>query len=446
MLVVDSLDGNVSFYCPDTLVFLMTSRPSPRRKVSSLDRCTFWNSPWINTWPRIRKLGSDWQEVVSSTLLLLTMALGSSLVRVRFSSNWYQRLHDSIRFRSRPSIRRSWRHGQGPKIRLDSHSRYQSALFGMFRSIESDENHSLPIEQRISVFHHLFRNLLTIFWRRAKSNTGFQSMIAILFQFFLGQQTRNTYTHTHTRTNKVFLSTINDLVNIPKNPKINMKLMLTEKNASEERKTTTCRNVRLDSPFRRYKINHDYSYGLWNRLLLGLSDTKTKLKLNDRQSEREREIWFELPRIFVVLSLLHIVTVAVRGAVGMDGDEETAVIDDCLHLVHLNSSFFFTLVKPTQTRWNHRSHASQQTPAKEKRSVSFSTSESDWHLMDDPLGFIQAPPSTAHSSSPPPVIVDFFVDSWLSSSEINKGLLSCSRSDFGDDFITGCWRSTIDET
>lgn len=138
----------------------------------------------------------------------------------------------------------------------------------MLRSVESDENHSLPIEQLIFVFHHLFCNPLTIVWRRSKSNTrlpvDFQSMIDILFQFLLGQQTRNTYTHTHTRTrtNKVFLSTINDLVNIPTNQRINMKLMVTEKNAGEERKTTTCRNVRLDSPFRRYKINHDYSYGL----------------------------------------------------------------------------------------------------------------------------------------------------------------------------------------
>ena len=74
--------------------------------------------------------------------------------------------------------------------------------------------------------------------------------------------------------------------------------------------------------------------------------------------------------------------------------------------------------------------------------------ECNWHLIDDPLGLRQVPPSTAHSSSPPPPLVEvlsFFVGS-LSSSEINKGLLSWSISDFGEDLIIVCWMSIIEET
>ncbi len=40
----------------------------------------------------------------------------------------------------------------------------------------------------------------------------------------------------------------------------------------------------------------------------------------------------------------------VKGIVGVEIDDDTVDSDDCLQRVHLNSSFFFTLVKPTQTR------------------------------------------------------------------------------------------------
>ena len=40
----------------------------------------------------------------------------------------------------------------------------------------------------------------------------------------------------------------------------------------------------------------------------------------------------------------------VKGIVGVDIEFVTVDIDDCLQRVHLNSSFFLTLVKPTQTR------------------------------------------------------------------------------------------------
>jgi hypothetical protein len=40
----------------------------------------------------------------------------------------------------------------------------------------------------------------------------------------------------------------------------------------------------------------------------------------------------------------------VKGIVGVEIEDDTVDIDDCLHRVHLNSSFFLTLVKPTQTR------------------------------------------------------------------------------------------------
>jgi hypothetical protein len=36
--------------------------------------------------------------------------------------------------------------------------------------------------------------------------------------------------------------------------------------------------------------------------------------------------------------------------VGVEVEDATVDNDDCLHFTHLNSSFFFTLVKPTQTR------------------------------------------------------------------------------------------------
>ena len=40
----------------------------------------------------------------------------------------------------------------------------------------------------------------------------------------------------------------------------------------------------------------------------------------------------------------------VEGIVGFEVDDDTVDVDNCLHCAHLNSSFFFTLVKPTQTR------------------------------------------------------------------------------------------------
>jgi hypothetical protein len=40
----------------------------------------------------------------------------------------------------------------------------------------------------------------------------------------------------------------------------------------------------------------------------------------------------------------------VKGIVGVEIDDDTVDIDDCLHCAHLNSSFFLTLVSPTQTR------------------------------------------------------------------------------------------------
>jgi hypothetical protein len=40
----------------------------------------------------------------------------------------------------------------------------------------------------------------------------------------------------------------------------------------------------------------------------------------------------------------------VKGIVGVEIEDDTVDREDCLHRVHLNSSFFFTLVKPTQTR------------------------------------------------------------------------------------------------
>ena len=178
----------------------------------------------------------------------------------------------------------------------------------------------------------------------------------------------HTHTHTHEQIKYFYLQEV--IWSIARKTKRSIWRECWEKRTPAKKEKRHSQMFGLMRPFsvsilRRYKINDDYSYGLWNRLLFCLSDTKTKLKLNDRQRERER---FDLPRGFLVLSPLHNVTVAVRGAVGIDGDEQTALSDACLHLLHLNSSFFFTLVKPTQTRWNHRSQASQQTPG-ERRSM-----------------------------------------------------------------------------
>ncbi len=40
----------------------------------------------------------------------------------------------------------------------------------------------------------------------------------------------------------------------------------------------------------------------------------------------------------------------VNDIVGVEVEDDTVDNDDCLHRAHLNSSFFLTLVKPTQTR------------------------------------------------------------------------------------------------
>ena len=138
-------------YSSDTLAFHITNRLFPTSKVSPSDRCPFSSSQWTNVSPRIRKRGNGWPKSIVSTQLLLTMARGSSSVGPSSCSIESRSSSGSIRFRSRSNIRWPGWSEQGARIRLEHGSRDQPKLFGMFRSIEKDENHSLRREQVASL-------------------------------------------------------------------------------------------------------------------------------------------------------------------------------------------------------------------------------------------------------------------------------------------------------
>lgn len=86
---------------------------------------------------------------------------------------------------------------------------------------------------------------------------------------------------------------------------------------------------------------------------------------------RSEEIWLKLRNGRDVFEILFYSEIVVE-IDGVEFEDDKILEEFCLHRTHLNSSFFLTLVKPTQTKWNQRSHASQQTPERTKSETKFS--------------------------------------------------------------------------
>ncbi len=94
-------------------------------------------------------------------------------------------------------------------------------------------------------------------------------------------------THTHKQTNKEFLSTLNDFVNIypEKEKKMNIKTKIDRRKKKQTNKTTFLDVLVLVN-------NDDYSYGLLNMLFISLSDTRVckKFKLESKKQKQENTV------------------------------------------------------------------------------------------------------------------------------------------------------------